>query len=41
MDSTGMGHITRILTPVKALFIFTDKRFDVVSWAKGGPAIPA
>jgi hypothetical protein len=41
MDPIGKGHVTRILTPVKALFIFTDKRFDLVSWTKGGPAIPA
>ena len=41
MDATGKGHITRILTPVKAIFIGVDQKFDIVSWAKGGPAIPA
>ncbi len=41
MDLTGKGHVTRILTPVKACFIGVDPKFDIVSWAKGGPAIPS
>ena len=41
MDLTGKGHVTRILGPVQACFIAVDPKFDIVSWAKGGPAIPA
>ena len=41
MDLTGKGHVTRIVTPVKACFIAVNPKFDIVSWAKGGPAIPA
>ena len=41
MDTTGKGHVTRIVTPVKASFIVVNPKFDILSWAKGGPAIPA
>jgi quercetin dioxygenase-like cupin family protein len=34
-DTTGKGHITRLLTPVTALFIVPDQSFDVRAWAAG------
>jgi hypothetical protein len=34
-DTKGKGHITRLLTPVTALFIVPDQSFDVRAWAAG------
>ena len=35
-DTQGKGHITRLLTPVTALFIHTAPGFNIRAWAKGG-----
>ena len=35
-DTQGKGHITRLLTPVTALFIHPAAGFDIRAWAKGG-----
>jgi hypothetical protein len=35
-DTQGKGHITRLLTPVTALFIHPAPGFDIRAWAKGG-----
>ncbi len=37
-DTTGKGHITRLLEPVTALFIAPADGFDIRSWAKGTDA---
>ena len=34
-DTTGKGHITRLLGPVTALFIKPVDGFDIHAWAKG------
>ena len=34
-DTQGKGHITRLLTPVTALFIHPAPGFDIRAWAKG------
>ncbi len=34
-DTTGKGHVTRLLSPVTALFIHPAAGFDVHAWAKG------
>lgn len=34
-DTTGKGHITRLLSPVTALFIHTAPGFDIHKWAAG------
>ncbi len=36
-DTTGKGHVTRLLSPVTALFIVPTANFDVRAWAKGTP----
>ena len=36
-DRTGKGHITRLLSPVTALFIVPDEGFDLRAWAAGQP----
>src|SRR5512139_3519649 len=35
-DTTGKGHVTRLLSPVTALFIQPAPGFDVQAWAAGG-----
>ena len=37
-DTTGKGHITRLLSPVTALFIVPDEGFDLRAWAAGSVA---
>jgi hypothetical protein len=37
-DTTGKGHITRLLSPVTALFIVPDEGFDLRAWAAGKTA---
>lgn len=34
-DTTGKGHITRLLSPVTALFIHPGPGFDIHAWANG------
>jgi hypothetical protein len=34
-DTHGKGHITRLLSPVTALFIKPPEGFDIRAWAKG------
>ncbi len=34
-DTTGKGHVTRLLTPVTALFIHPGPGFDIHKWAAG------
>jgi hypothetical protein len=34
-DTTGKGHVTRLLSPVTALFIHPAKGFDIHKWAAG------
>ena len=34
-DTSGKGHITRLLSPVTALFILPDDGFDLRAWAAG------
>jgi hypothetical protein len=34
-DTTGKGHITRLLSPVTALFIQPPAGADIRAWAKG------
>ena len=34
-DTSGKGHITRLLSPVTALFIHTAPGFDIHKWASG------
>jgi len=34
-DTTGKGHVTRLLTPVTALFIHPGPGFDIHRWAAG------
>jgi len=36
-DTVGKGHITRLLSPVTALFIVPDEGFDLRAWAAGQP----
>jgi quercetin dioxygenase-like cupin family protein len=34
-DTTGKGHLTRLLTPVTNLYLRVPDDFDVVAWASG------
>lgn len=34
-DTTGKGHVTRVLTPVTNLFIQVPADWDMLSWARG------
>jgi hypothetical protein len=34
-DTTGKGHVTRLLTPVSNLYLKPPAGFDVVAWARG------
>jgi hypothetical protein len=34
-DTTGKGHVTRLLSPVTALFIHPGPGFDIHKWAAG------
>ena len=36
-DTTGKGHVTRLLSPVTALFIVPAEGFDLHAWAAGKP----
>jgi hypothetical protein len=36
-DSTGKGHVTRLVSPVTCLFIRVKPGFDVKKWAAGEP----
>ena len=35
-DTTGKGHVTRVLTPVTNLLIHVPQDWDMLSWANGG-----
>lgn len=34
-DTTGKGHVTRVLTSVTNLFIHVPQEWDMLSWARG------
>src|SRR5690606_1659515 len=34
-DTTGKGHVTRVLSPVTNLFIHVPQDWDMLSWARG------
>jgi len=34
-DTTGKGHVTRLVSPVTCLFIRVADNFDVKKWAAG------
>lgn len=39
-DTTGKGHVTRLLSPVSCLFIAVADGFDIAAWARGETAAP-